>query len=305
MTFLPTKPYFQRADFGRLRTARTAFDVLETHDFEVVMRALRLIVQLLPIYHDAPDLIARLTADADGLREVLVQAIAQTHPAGPFEIEEAQYAACRQFLANFDKIYTLNYDLLLYWVLMHTETDPQIRCDDGFRKPDDPDADYVTWEVSSTPNQNIFYLHGALHLFDAGFELQKYTWINRGVRLIEQIREALRNNLYPLIVAEGESHDKDARILHSGYLTRGARSFVQIQNNLFIFGHSFGGSDQHWFNLIVKGKINRLFVSLYGDPESAANRLIRGKASGLSDLRSPRRPLEVLFYDAPSAHVWG
>jgi hypothetical protein len=191
------------------------------------MRALRLIAQVIPLYRDDPDLVRTLTADADGLREVLVQAIAQNHPDGPFDITDEQYGACRRFLANFNITYTLNYDLLLYWAIMHTELEPAMRSDDGFRTPEDAAADYVTWEVENT-RQNIFYLHGALHVFDADYELKKYTWINTGIRLIEQIRTALRENLYPLIVAEGESQEKIARIMHSMYLSRGYRSFAKI-----------------------------------------------------------------------------
>jgi len=155
-------------------------------------QALRLVAQVIPLYRDDPDLVRTLTADADGLREVLVQAIAQNHPEGPFDIIDEQYGACRRFLANFSITYTLNYDLLLCWAVMHTELEPAIKSDDGFRTPEDSAADYVTWEVENTDRQNIFYLHGALHVFDAEHELKKYTWINTGIRLIEQIRAAYR-----------------------------------------------------------------------------------------------------------------
>ena len=70
--------------------------------------------------------------DAEGLREVLVQAIAQNHPEFPAAIADDQYRGCRVFLANFANIYTLNYDLLLYWALMHDELPPAVPCDDGF-----------------------------------------------------------------------------------------------------------------------------------------------------------------------------
>jgi hypothetical protein len=296
---------FDRADFSALSvTARDAFDVLGTRDFEIVMRALRLVVRLLPLYRKDPDLLRSLNADADGLREVLVHAIAQNHPEGPFEISDEQYAACRRFLSNYRHIYTVNYDLLLYWALMHTEIEPRLTNDDGFRTPDAGAAEYVTWEVEKTDAQNVFYLHGALHLFDAEHELKKYTWINTGVRLIDQIRSALEANLYPLIVAEGTSQGKQAKILHSMYLSRAYRSFAKIQNNLFVYGHSLAENDQHWFDLITKGKLSRLFVSLYGHPDSDANRFIRARALQLGELRAARRPLEVHFYDAATAHVW-
>ena len=63
-----------------------------------------------------------------------MEAIAENHPDHPFEIEKEQYAKCKQFLLNFDRIFTVNYDLLLYWAVMQSEVQPNIPCDDGFRK---------------------------------------------------------------------------------------------------------------------------------------------------------------------------
>jgi len=263
---------FLRADFTRLSpTARQAFDALHTTDFEVVMRVLRQMALLVPLYRSSdPDFVHELVRDADGLREVLVEAISQNHPDGPFEITDDQYGACRRFLSNFDHKYTMNYDLLLYWALMHEEIEPRVECDDGFRTPEDRDADYVTWEVEKTDAQNVFYLHGALHIFDAESELKKYTWVRTGVRLIDQVRSALENNLYPHIVAEGTSREKLTKVMHSMYLSRGYRSFAKIGNNLFVYGHSLAENDQHWFDLIARGKVRRLFISLHGDPDSEA-----------------------------------
>ena len=84
----------------------------------------------------------------------------------------------------------MNYDLLLYWALMHEEDDPDeliaLNHDDGFRKDqEDYDAPYVEWQGEGAAHgQNIHYLHGALHLFDAGYHLQKYTWVNTGKALV-------------------------------------------------------------------------------------------------------------------------
>ncbi|MGN6186549.1 MAG: DUF4917 family protein [Thermoanaerobaculia bacterium] len=175
-----------RADFSSLSPlARQAFDVLHTTDFEVAIRALRTAATLVRLYATIhPDIAIQMDADADGLREVLVQTIAAHHPNHPLEITDDQYAACRQFLSNFDHIYTFNYDLLLYWALMHDEIGPDVPHDDGFRtSTDNPDAEYVTWDIEKTDQQNIFYLHGGLHIFDAGSELLKYTWSRTGIRL--------------------------------------------------------------------------------------------------------------------------
>lgn len=293
---------FERANFDDIPRARKAFDALNTTDFERVIKALRDFASLAPLYGGQS---ADATADAHALREVLVRTVANSHPARPSDIKPKEYAACRRFLANFNRIFTLNYDLLLYWALMQDEIEPEVACDDGFRKPEDNyEAPYVTWEPDNTYNQNVYYLHGALHLFDAGFELQKYTWVNTGMALIDQIRSALEDNRFPVFVAEGTSGEKFTRIRHSDFLAKAYRSFLPIGGALFVYGHSLAENDDHILKCIARGKTTHLFVSLYGDPASATNKGIIRKATALAKERHPKRPLEVAFYDAASTPVW-
>lgn len=304
---------FDRADFTELSdNARAAFDALNTTDFEVVMDTLQKSASIVRLYsNDESNLPETLVNDSEGLKEVLVSAIADSHPAVPYDIDDEQYYACRHFLAPFDRIYTLNYDLLLYWALMHDdnpfdENPPNPQTDDGFRAVDgDNDTDYVTWTIGNTNSQRLFYLHGALHLFDSETELKKYTWSRTGTTLIEQISEALSNNLYPLFVAEGESEKKYAKIRHSDYLSRSLRSFSSIAGTLFIYGHSLAVSDEHILNSIAKGKITNLYVSIYGDPNTDGNQNIMARARALGAGRRNNRLLNVVFYDANSANVWG
>jgi hypothetical protein len=156
------------------------------------------------------------------------------------------------FLANFHSVYTVNYDLLLYWAIMQ-DLEPEVPSDDGFRRPEDREEEYVVWEPD-VHQQSIFYLHGALHVFDAEAEVQKYTWVNTGIRLIDQIRSALENDLYPIFVAEGESLKKRERIRHSDFLTRSTRSFGSIGGPLFIYGHSLADNDDHIVRLIQEAR---------------------------------------------------
>ncbi|HJQ11359.1 MAG TPA: DUF4917 family protein [Gemmatimonadaceae bacterium] len=296
------------ADFSGLSPyARPVFDTLKTTDFEAVIRALRNAAAVLRLYGpDQQHLAQLLDKDADDLREVLVTTIASTHPEFPAEIADDRYGACRTFLAHFGRIYTLNYDLLLYWALMHSDVGPPVSSDDGFRaSPDDPDADYVTWETEGGDSQNINYLHGALHLFDAGTELKKYTWSRTGIRLIEQVRQAMATHMYPVFVSEGESDSKLEKIRHSDYLSRALRSLNKIRGTMFIYGHSLAKNDEHILKMIERGGLSRLFVSLYGDSASPDNTRIVERARRMIDARPKGRPLTVEFYEAASARVWG
>jgi len=304
---------FDRADFEGLSPyCKAAFDALETTDFEAVIKALKSASIVLSTYEPgASDLAALMNDDAVKLREVLVEAIAGSHPSWPGEIPTEAYAACRRFLSNFERVYTLNYDLLLYWAFMQDEIEPELDCDDGFRHPDEP-QDYVTWEVENSFDQKIYYLHGALHLFDSGAELQKYTWLRTGVRLTEQVRAALAASKYPLFVSEGTSSGKLDRIKHSGYLHRGLASMPKITGSLFVYGLSFAENDDHVLRMIEVGKIGNLYVSIFGKPEEPHNTEIIARVSKLAAARNARnigkkraQGLNVHFFDAQSAQVWG
>ncbi len=324
-------------DFTAHPEVREAFGILNTTDFEVVINALRQAVVLLPLYGGDIEAQKKMASHAEALKELLVQAIAGKHPERPSDISDEQYRACRRFLAYFvgdcrngakdlrGCVYTLNYDLLLYWALLHDqlliphpsvpgmltiEPAETLRHDDGFRTPDgEIDAEYVTWDAEAAHEQNIYFLHGALHLFDYGSQLQKKCWERSGgTPLIDQIRAALNEGRFPLFVSEGSSNGKLDRIRHSAYLHKGLRSFRgncdQRRPALFIFGHSLAENDAHVLRQIEKGSVSQLFVSLYGDPESEINKAIVGRAELIKSRRNERVPLEISFYDSSTAQVW-
>jgi hypothetical protein len=190
-----------------------------------------------------------------------------------------------------------------------SEIKPHVLCDDGFRKSEIGAGEYVSWEPENTNYQNLYYLHGALHVFDSQIEVQKYTWAGTGVRLIEQIRDALDRGLYPLFVAEGESRQKYARIRHSDFLDKTYRSLLRIGSStkggaMFVYGHSLAENDEHILRAIVKSNVNQLFVGVYGDSESLSNKRIIKRAKQMATERKKGLNLEVDFYDSSAVSVW-
>ncbi|HED12142.1 MAG TPA: DUF4917 family protein [Gammaproteobacteria bacterium] len=314
---------FGQADFSSIPEARQAFDALGTQDFEVVIRALEQGSHLVPIYATkATETAERMAMHAEQLKELLISTVAHNHPENPGHISDDRFWACREFLKHFlsgpnrGRVYTINYDLLLYWALMHDdnpfEDNPaDIITIDGFGQDyDDPDADYVIWKAETRANQQcVHYLHGALHLYDAGSELKKYTWVRSGLPLIDQARDAMQQGMYPLFVSEGESSAKMAKVRHSAYLQHSFKSFHSImdQSNqaLFIFGHSPAENDSHILNQIGRGKCQKVYISLYGDPDSKGNREIIQRAEIIASLRRRNYPMKLTFFDASSANVWG
>lgn len=313
---------FAQADFSAVPEAKAVFEMLGTQDFEMAIRSLENAAKILPAYIDrGAGAAAKMQEHAVALKDILVQTIAGNHPHIPPEIPEEKFWSCRRFLSHFlvgpkaGCVFTLNYDLLLYWTLMHDDLpfdEPiPLTKNDGFgNDEDEPDADYVVWQGETNPHSaSIMFLHGALHLFDSGKELQKYTWIRKGIPLVEQAREAIARDSYPLFVAEGTSAQKKSKIRHNAYLYQGFKQFTanvqQGQHCMFIFGHSLAENDDHILKRIGKGRFKKLYVGIYGDPDGAENQNIMQRARALADLRHDKWPLEVAFYDAASASVWG
>lgn len=312
---------YEQADFSKAPEVEEVFKSLGTQDFELVIRVLEDSSKILPIYTGNKTDAKTILAHAKVLKDILLQTVAGNHPATPGLIDDEQFWACRNFLSNFltkendGRVYSLNYDLLLYWAVMH-EDNPvgekiELIHNDGFGEDEDiDDADYVVWKAeSSSRYQRVHYLHGALHLFDGGAELKKYTWNRKGIPLIEQAREAIESNMYPLFVSEGTSQQKLKKIRHHAYLEHSFKSFHTImeQKNqaLFVYGHSLAKNDEHILKKIGRGKLPCVYLSIYGDPTSDTNKRIINTAESIKNMRKVSYPLEIKYYDAESAKVWG
>ncbi len=276
---------------------RRIFFNLKTSDFE---RVIRLLVEMRVVLSGLPKVPATILALLTDLEQTLKSALADTlaanHPEGPFEISGSEYESVLAFLSHFEKIYTLNYDLLLYWSLMHTE---RHSVDDGFRNPEEPDSDYVTWEPENRYSQGVFYLHGALHIFDSGDEIRKFTWCRTGVRLKDQIMAELNENRYPLIITEGTASSKRERIFHNIYLASAYKSLLSITGSLFIYGAALHEQDGHiLYALNQNTKLKHLFVGIYGNPDSPTNSITIAQAERI------RGDKKLYYFDAQSAKVW-
>ncbi len=294
--------------------AELFFTALGTVDFEQVIESLQSAMTALTVIDASAysEEIATLRGEAEQLKEALARVLADLHPERPSDISPDAYGRVRRFLSNFDKAYTANYDLLLYWALMHEMESEDFDVslgDDGFREAAH-DADYVVWDYLNPWQQNVHYIHGALHLYrdQSEAELQKITWSRTGEALIDQIRRQLNAGRYPLIVTEGTSKAKLAKIQTSDYLSRSLRSLKECRHGALAFGLSFSPNDEHIMKAIVESTIRRLAVGIYGDPASASNISTINAAHNLSSRRAARpgarTSLEVEFFDAGSVELW-
>lgn len=294
--------------------ARSLMEALGTKDFEAAMRALRSTMATLRALDPKANkaTIRQLGRIVVEIREALVRSVAGLHPERPQDIDDRCYLSVRRFLEGFNAIYSANYDLLLYWALMQDLKDgakrfPSRAHDDGFRDSGVDGDETVLWNIYNPYGQSVHYLHGALHLYLGIDGLRKLTWNRTGIALIDQVREQLDIDRYPLYVAEADSQTKLDRINRSAYLSKALRSLSSVGGSLVVYGHSLDSNDNHILEAIVRSNIRRAAFSIYGDPTSKDNRRIITAAKDLQAERNRYKsntPLEVRFYQAESVELW-
>jgi len=316
---------FSRADFTGNERLKRVFDRLGSHDFEAVMRHLQMLVASGEEYGVDGKTIDEIKNDIESLKQVLIQTICNNHPDSPNDVDDASYKKCFTFLLTFlskpqSHIYTLNYDLLLYWCLARIGLgDPTYAkaINDGFSNPQKGSgAAYVSWQGEGQAFfSNVRYPHGALHIFDACDDIQKITYNRTNERLIDQTRQALDLGLFPLFVSEGTSKEKVEKIKHNAYLytcyqrfCADIKGFVKDTRDgpdtaMVIYGHSLNAVDDHFWSKLMAGKIREVYVSVYGGLQSPSGLALLQNINRLKQ-NFPASTVSFEFYDAGSVDLW-
>lgn len=311
-----SQAYFGKFSYKSLFTAiqeqkeneriKKLFNHFGTSNFEAVLSFLKH-TQFLSTIYGFPD--KEIKSDYERLRDSLAEAIVKVHPENTNEIPKKNQQACYKFLEKFDEIFTVNYDLLLYWVLLQ---DPSLAFGDYFFRDENTPNEFCEYfQDGSKSEKHIFFLHGALHLFLKNGVTTKKVWGNT-VPLIEQIKSEIENGYYPLVVTEGDSDSKLNQIKGNPYLNHGLSSFLLKKGQLFSFGFSFSDQDNHIIDAIVKNMgLNFLWIGIRGDIKKnshfleIAKKMEDGRGKILKGKEKTKSSLSVYFYDAGNVNLWG
>jgi Domain of unknown function (DUF4917) len=243
-------------------TVSKLFSVLKTKNFETIMEQLTVFSALLAGLNADPALQSQVKEAHQKLKLSLLDAIKSLHPEHVFKIPQDCIEKCTAFLHNFldvgGEIFSTNYDLLLYWVLMRGDFPKAV---DGFgrelcnpvevgQRREDPDWSELLWGPNRA-NQNVHYLHGTLPLFDVGAEIVKETYSEEGY-LLENVGARLDAGQYPLFVTAGNGSEKLTLIRHNRYLANCYDRLCEVDGSLVTFGFGFGQSDEHIIDAINK-----------------------------------------------------
>ena len=306
------EPLLAVASFPADSRLKIIFNTQGIQRFEVALNIFEVTNMIAQFYGDISDtFIDKVRKEAQQIERIFIEAIVKKHPVSAADLDEEQTSSCIKFLKNFDKKYTLNYDLLLYWIIVKALKRGEMRAVDGFdieRRVSD--VDYLAFDPAwSLELINFFYLHGGLQLFVSGQDTLKRKCGFWGVRIIDQARIALEKGQFPLFVAGGDHQLKQRKIDNNTYLSKCLQSFKDICADpnaiLFIFGCSLNCNDEHILSIIRNGRIGRVYVSTYRNADDSYDPHLEHRARGLAVGRQKGCPLEITMFDADTANVWG
>lgn len=266
------------------------FKELDTNDFEKVLANLAITQRL--IKHYKTDISEKITSDLDKIKKLFIESLAKIHPPNQNILTNETKSKVRSFLSNFSQIFTTNYDLLLYWIIMSDELDKfDLPRNDGFKRLSNEKR--LTW--SNSAEQKIHFLHGALHFFveDHLYKLER----KENSKLTDEISKKIDEELLPLIILEGKSKQKLATINKTPYLLHSYKQLKTIDTALFILGSSLNEhSDRHIIDAITQNeKIKTIFFGLYNSRENE-------KDAFKKSLKANHN--EIYFFDSNTAIDW-
>lgn len=288
------------------------FEVVKTKNFELILQQLGTFSNLITALGSDVDLKKNIDGASEKLKTSLIDAIKTLHPEHVFMISEDKIRSCAKFLKLFldvqGSIFTTNYDVLLYWVLMRS---PELKnIVDGFGRDREnldeyvPESDLEYSELrwgKYKSNQVIFYVHGALPLFDTGVDIIKEEYSGQNF-LLENIGRRVDKGEYPIFVTAGDGKEKLTHIRHNRYLSYCYDSLSEIDGSLVTFGFNFGEYDGHIIDAIniaahhgrrAHKKLRSIYVGTYSEQDMHYIESIRDKFK-----------CKVHIFDAKTVPLW-
>lgn len=296
--------YKEAMKSGLGKRIQALFKKLGTNNFEGVMRLLNDTDWVAKEYGLIKDFPSEMLKDKEILKKALIAAVATTHLDDVGDVDDVRKSNALNFIGDYHNVFTTNYDLLLYWVVMHAGK-PTFQ--DGFRNdPDDPTS--LVFSARPGGSKAIYYIHGGLHLFHEDGELKKHSWAKTGTKLTQWVRDGLKKDQYPLFVAEGDAEKKLEQIQRSGYLWYCLEKLGRVKGSLVIVGHSLGDADAHIVERIVGNRdFKQIYIGLHGDPEGPNALAIQKAGAEMKERRKKLHkdaPLDIQYFDSNTAKIW-
>ncbi|PNG81988.1 DUF4917 family protein [Pseudomonas putida] len=272
------------------------FEFFDTQDFELI---LRLVWQASNVNKSLQIPDDRTHAVYLRVRDCLIEAVRAVHPE--HGAVQGYLPRIYQFLKSFDTVFSLNYDLLVYWTMtygLNVEDDHAFKdCFRGNAKFDD-DWQRFRHRFRERTNTLVFYPHGSLALCRDAVE-REFKIHAGGGGLLEAILDEWRSErVVPLFVSEGTKPQKVTAIQSSYYLSTIYReALTSTRQVLTIFGWGLGEHDRHLLQRMRNTGIQRVAVSVFRNDQVYCN-------YAYQTIRDDLGPVHIDFFDCESPGCW-
>lgn len=279
------------------------FIEFDTSDFELILRLVwhaKLVNKHLGIIDQ------KIDSAYENIKEALIKVVKEVH-CEHSDIAD-QLPQLYQFTKQFRTVVSLNYDLILYWILMYGN-----RNEDGHRFKDCFQGSGLfrnNWQDLRNPIRKekevtlSLYQHGNLSIFRDAKNTE--TKVQRGdfEGLLEVITSQWEDNKIPLFVAEGTGTKKLESIKSSPYLStifyEVLPDLITQKANLVIYGWSLGKQESHLVKQIFKNKQSgKVAISIFQNNQEECHRIYR-----LIKNEKVAPNIEIEFFDSQSSGCW-
>jgi hypothetical protein len=249
---------------GKTKDAfKDLFKHFDTTNFELILSYLTNASKVNEILEYPTDLIKQATED---LKNGLIESIKEIHPRVE-DINWEKLESITNQLEYFGDIYSTNYDLYLYHIIMKSidisrEKKGYVAFQDYFwGNAEDGYKQFMPYQ--NYRYKHIYYLHGALCIFNHNIRDLKIKRDNAAVELIEIISAEIQKGHFPLFVTEGTAQDKLNSIYRSNYLYFCLQKLkTNKKSPLIVFGNSLSPFDSHIVQALISSQ-RELIISVY------------------------------------------
>lgn len=135
------------------------------------------------------------------------------------------------------------------------------KIDDGSKQQTLFDTPELVYDVTSE-TQNLFFLHGAFHIYKDGKMFKKITQ-QSDKALYDKLEDVLNNDEQE-VVCVFQCSNKTEAINNNNYLKHCFDKLACLSGNLVIIGSSLADNDDHIFEQINSSPIETIYISAFG-----------------------------------------
>ena len=228
----------------RLVSSKGGHDSVSSNDIETIKKYLEGIKNFEEIFNPPKNTSKTIQNHASYIKKIALLSILKMHPCAPNEdvIDRIKKEGFLQFLKGMDNIFTTNYDLILYWIIMLSEKNDKghYPFSDGFFGICTSRTEYLEFKFQDpSDSTQCYYLHGAFHIRTKGDRTIKLKKMLQNTNFVKDMEDI--DSMPPSCVVGGNKEAKQDAIKTNKYFRLLLSEIQMYQRELSHFWPFFGG----------------------------------------------------------------